>query len=422
MLDLKFIREHIDTVRESLKSRNSRLDIDKLVALDESRRKILLELEGLRAEKNRANDEITALLKSKLDAKPRISSMKEVSFKVDSLEKELKDIDVNLDAMLLTIPNIPHPTVPRGDPSANKIVRSWGEAPKFGFTPVTHIELAQSLDIIDFGRATKITGSNFILYKGWGAKLERALINFMLDLHTKKHGYTEVSPPFLVNRASMTGTGQLPKLEEDMYKLKDDDLFLIPTAEVPVTNIFRSEVLEEEQLPIYYTAYSACFRREAGSYGKDTKGLARVHQFDKVEMVKFVKPEDSYDELEKLLGNAEAVLQALGLPYRVNMLASGDISFAAAKCYDLEAYAAGCDKWLEVSSCSNFEGFQARRANIRFKRKDTKKLDFVHTLNGSGIAMPRTVIAILENYQQDDGSVVIPEALRPYLDGKERIP
>jgi seryl-tRNA synthetase len=274
---------------------------------------------------------------------------------------------------------------------------------------------------VDFGRATKITGSNFILFKGWGARLERALINFMLDLHVNKHGYTEIFPPFLVNRASMLGTGQLPKLEEDMYKLKDDDLFLIPTAEVPVTNIFRDEILEEDKLPVYYTAYTACFRREAGSYGKDTKGLFRVHEFDKVEMVKFVRPEDSYDELEKLVADAEEVLQLLGLPYRVVMLSTQDISFAASKCYDLEAYAAGADKWLEVSSCSNFESFQARRANIRMRRKESKKVDFIHTLNGSGVALARTFVAILENYQQEDGSVLIPKALQPYLNGQERI-
>ncbi len=322
---------------------------------------------------------------------------------------------------MLTIPNIPHSSVPVGEPDKAEIVRSWGAHKKFDFQPLTHIELSQHLDIVDFSRAGKITGSNFVLYKGWGAKLERALINFMLDLHTKKHGYTEVFPPFLVNRTSMTGTGQLPKLEEDMYKLKDDDLFLIPTAEVPVTNIFRDEILDEESLPIYYTAYSACFRREAGSYGKDTKGLIRVHQFDKVELVKFVKPEDSYNELEKLLNNAETVLQLLGLPYRVKALSTQDISFAAAKCYDIEAYAPGLDQWLEVSSCSNFESFQARRANIRFREKESKKLNYVHTLNGSGVAMARTFIAILENYQQKDGSITIPEALRPYLDNKERI-
>jgi seryl-tRNA synthetase len=319
------------------------------------------------------------------------------------------------------LPNIPHVSLPRGDASCNKVVRSWGKPREFDFTPLAHTELAQRLDIIDFGRAAKITGSNFVLYKGWGAKLERALINFMLDLHTKKHGYSEISPPFLVNRASMTATGQLPKMEEDMYRLKDDDLFLIPTAEVPVTNILRGEVLSGEALPIYYAAYSACFRREAGSYGKDTRGLMRVHQFDKVELVKFVRPETSYDELEKLVANAEAVLQALELPYRVVMLATRDLSFAASKCYDLEAYAPGIDKWLEVSSCSNFEGFQARRANIKFKKQGGKEAEFVHTLNGSGVALARTVAALLENHQQKDGSVVIPEVLRPYCSEAERI-
>ena len=422
MLDIKFIRENIDLVKQSLKERNLKLDLDTYIKFDDARRQNLSELEDLRAQRNKANDEISVLLKEKKDAKPKISSMKEISAKIGDLETKLKEIDAELDKQVLNIPNIPHPSIPRGDPSHNKVVRSWGEPPKLDFKPVTHIELSQHLDIIDFPRATKITGSNFILYKGWGAKLERALINFMLDLHTKKHGYTEIFPPFLVNRASMTGTGQLPKLEEDMYKLKDDDLFLIPTAEVPVTNIFRDEVLDESNLPIYYTAYTACFRREAGSYGKDTKGLTRVHQFDKVEMVKFVKPENSYDELERLLGDAEEVLQSLGLPYRVVMLATQDLSFSASKCYDLEAYAAGVDKWLEVSSCSNFESFQARRANIKFRRQDSKKLDFVHTLNGSGVALARTVIAILENYQQRDGSVIIPQALRSYLDGKERIP
>jgi seryl-tRNA synthetase len=367
------------------------------------------------------NDEISALLKEKRDAKPKILSMKEVSSGIDALENKLKEIDGETARILLTIPNIAHPSIPRGDASNNKIVRAWAEAPKLDFKPLTHIEIAQNLDIIDFVRATKITGSNFILYKGWGAKLERALVNFMLDLHTGKHGYTEIFPPFLVNRSSMTGTGQLPKLEEDMYRLKDDDLFLIPTAEVPITNIFRDEILNEDNLPIYYAGYTACFRREAGSYGKDTKGLIRVHQFDKVEMVKFVRPENSYDELEKLVVNAEAVLQALGLPYRVVMLATQDLSFSAGKCYDLEAYASGSNRWLEVSSCSNFESFQARRANIRFKRNDTKKLDFVHTLNGSGVALARTLIAILENYQQKDGSIIIPEVLRPYLGGQERI-
>jgi len=422
MLDIKFIRENSDLVKKSIKDRGLRLDLDGLIKLDDSRRKTLIELEDLRAKKNKANDEITALLKAKKNAKTKIASMKTIAEKIDRLEDKLKKFEAELGKLSLVIPNTPHSSVPIGDASKKEVVRSWGERPKLDFKPVTHIELAQHLDIIDFNRAAKIAGSNFVLYKGWGAKLERALINFMLDLHTKKHGYTEIFPPFLVNRPSMTGTGQLPKLEEDMYRLKDDDLFLVPTAEVPLTNIFRDEILNEENLPIYYTAYTACFRREAGSYGKDTKGLIRVHQFDKVELVKFVKPENSYDELEKLVRDAEEVLQELGLAYRVAILSTQDLSFAASKCYDLEAYASGIDTWLEVSSCSNFESFQARRSNIRFRRKDTKKLDFVHTLNGSGVALARTVIAILENYQQKDGSVIIPQALRPYLDGKEKIP
>jgi len=421
MLDLKFIRENLDLVKKSIKDRGLELDLDGLVKLDDSRRKALSELEELRAQKNKANEEISALLKAKKDAKKKIASMKTIAKEIDNLEDKLKEAERELDKLLLVIPNIPHSSVPVGDISKKEIVRTWGTGRAFDFNPVTHIELSQHLDIIDFSRAAKIAGSNFVLYKGWGARLERALINFMLDLHTKKHGYTEIFPPFLVNRQSMIGTGQLPKLEEDMYRLKDDDLFLIPTAEVPVTNIFRDEILAEEDLPKYFTAYTACFRREAGSYGKDTKGLIRVHQFDKVELVKFVKPEASYDELEKLVRDAEEVLEALGLQYRVAILSTQDLSFAASICYDLEAYAPGIDTWLEVSSCSNFENFQARRANIRFRRKDTKKLDFVHTLNGSGIALARTVIAILENYQQKDGSVLIPDVLRPYMDGVDRI-
>lgn len=425
MLDLKFIRENADLVKKSLAERNLKLDLDSFLKLDDSRRQILNELEELRRQKNQANDQISVLLKNKSEAKEKIASMKGIAEKIDGLESRLKDAQAELDKIILTIPNIPHPSVPRGEPANNQIVRSWGEPKKLNFKPKSHIELSQKLEIIDFSRAAKITGSNFILYKGLGAKLERALINFMLDLHTKKHGYTEIFPPFLVNRASMTATGQLPKLEEDMYKLKDDDLFLIPTAEVPVTNILRDEILNEESLPIYYTAYTACFRREAGSYGKDTKGLVRVHQFDKVEMVKFVRPEDSYDELEKLVLDAEEVLQLLGLAYRVVALATEDLSFSASKCYDLEAYAPGMDKWLEVSSCSNFESFQARRANIKFKRASRQvakpQTEYVHTLNGSGVALARTVIAIIENYQQEDGSILIPEVLRGYFDGKDRI-
>jgi len=421
MLDIKFIRENQDLISRAIKDRALKIDINAVIKIDDNRRKALAEFEELAAKRNKANDEIGILLKEKKDAKVKISSMKDISKRIGELEPQIKELEAELNKLLLNIPNLPHVSLPVGDATCNKIVRSWGNPRKFDFKPLSHIELCQNLDIVDFNRATKITGSNFILFKGWGAKLERALINFMLDLHTGKHGYTEIFPPFLVNRASMLGTGQLPKLEEDMYKLKDDDLFLIPTAEVPVTNIFRDEIIDEDKLPIYYTAYTACFRREAGSYGKDTKGLIRVHEFDKVEMVKFVKPEDSYDELEKLVANAEEVLQLLELPYRLVLLSTQDISFAASKCYDLEAYTAGADKWLEVSSCSNFESFQARRANIRMRRKENRKAEFIHTLNGSGIALARTVVAILENYQQEDGSVLIPKILQPYLNGQERI-
>ena len=421
MLDIKFIKENQELVKQSIKNRALNIDIDSAIKIDDARRKALSEFEELSALRNKANDEIGVLLKEKQDAKAKIASMKEISRRIGELETQIKEQEVELNKLLLSIPNVPHASLPVGDVSANKIVRSWGQQRKFNFKPLNHIEICQNLDIVDFNRATKITGSNFILFKGWGAKLERALINFMLDLHTNKHGYTEIFPPFLVNRASMLGTGQLPKLEDDMYKLKDDDLYLIPTAEVPVTNMYRDEILEEDKLPMCYTAYTACFRREAGSYGKDTRGLIRVHEFDKVEMVKFVKPENSFDELEKLVVNAEEVLQLLELPYRVLMLATQDLSFSASKCYDLEAYTAATDKWLEVSSCSNFESFQARRANIRFRRKEGKKIEFVHTLNGSGIALARTVVAILENYQQEDGSVLIPKALQPYLNGQERI-
>ncbi len=417
MLDLKFIRDNRDLVKEGLKNKNSKINVDEVVSLDEERRKLLGEVEALKAQRNKANDEISAVMKAKSNPKDIIDGMKVVSQKIADLDKKVVEVDEKLAKIVYIIPNLPDKSVPIGGPEANKIVRSWGKNPVFDFQPSHHTEIAEHLGIISLGIATKITGSNFILYMGQGARLERALINFMLDLHTKKHGYKEVFPPFLVNRRSMMGTGQLPKLEEDMYKLKDDDLFLIPTAEVPVTNIHANDILEEERLPVCYTAYTACFRREAGSYGKDTKGMIRVHQFDKVEMVKFVRPETSYDELEKLLGDAEDVLQILKIPYRINMLASGDISFAAAKCYDIEIFAAGVNAYLEVSSCSNFTDFQARRANIRYRQKDTKKLAFVHTLNGSGVALARLVVAILENYQNKDGTVNVPEALVPYMDG-----
>ncbi|MBU1912915.1 MAG: serine--tRNA ligase [Candidatus Omnitrophica bacterium] len=413
MLDIKFIRENPDIVKTTIKNRNLKLDINEVLDLDTERRKILVEVESLKAERN-------AISKKGKPDKAIIDKMKVLSQKVDDLDNKVEGIDKKIGNLLLYIPNIPHNSIPIGSLENNKEVKTWGNIKKFDFKPKTHMEIGEDLDILDFPRSSKISGSGFCLFKGLGALLERALINFMLDLHTTQHGYKEIFPPFLVNRASMTGTGQLPKLEEDMYKLKDDDLFLIPTAEVPVTNIHRDEVLDESELPKYYTAYTACFRREAGSYGKDTKGLMRVHQFDKVELVKFVKPETSFDELEKLLGNAEAVLQKLGLPYRVVMLSTGDMSFAASKCYDIEAWAPGIEKNLEVSSCSNFTDFQARRTNIKYRTKD-KKLEYVHTLNGSGVAMARTVVCILENYQQEDGSVIIPEALRPYMGGREKI-
>lgn len=421
MLDLKFIRENKDIVKKAVKDRGLKLDIDELLKLDEEHRKLLVEAEELKARRNKANDEISAVLKAKKNPKDLIANMKGVSQKIADFDKKVEEIHQKITKFAYIIPNIPDKSVQIGGTEANKVVRAWGKNPNFDFNPRNHIELSELLGIISFGTASKITASNFVLYMGLGARLERALINFMLDLHTKKHGYKEVFPPFLVNRRSMTGTGQLPKLEEDMYRLKDDDLFLIPTAEVPVTNIHANEVIEEEKLPIYYTAYTACFRREAGSYGKDTRGLIRVHQFDKVELVKFVKPETSFDELEKLLKDAEEVLQLLELPYRVVMLATGDISFAAAKCYDIELYASGTDAYLEVSSCSNFTDFQARRANIRYRQKENKKLAYVHTLNGSGVALARLVVAILENYQTKDGSVRIPKALIPYMDGIEII-
>ncbi|MBU1062422.1 MAG: serine--tRNA ligase, partial [Candidatus Omnitrophica bacterium] len=354
MLDIKFIRENPDIVRKSIKDRGLKFELGQVLNLDTDKRKVLVEVEGLKAERNRVSKQ----------GKPNpdiIEKMKSISQKIGDLDKKVVEIDKKLGILMLNIPNITHNSIPVGSPKENKVVRKWGQIRKFDFKPKDHIELGEELDILDFPRSSKISGSGFCLFKGFGAQLERALINFMLDLHTKEHNYREIFPPFLVNRDSMTGTGQLPKLEEDMYRLKDDDLFLVPTAEVPLTNLHRDEVLDESELPIYYTAYTACFRREAGSYGKDTKGLMRVHQFDKVELVKFVKPETSYDELEALVGNAEKIFQLLELPYRVLLLATGDLSFAAAKCYDIEAFASGMEKWLEVSSCSNFEDFQARR-------------------------------------------------------------
>ncbi|HDM37746.1 MAG TPA: serine--tRNA ligase [Candidatus Omnitrophica bacterium] len=424
MLDIRFIRENSEIVKEALKKRYIKFDLDELLSLDNQRRKIIKEVDSLKHERNKASKEIGSLLKEGKDAEDKKRQMKTLSQKIKDMDSKVKDIDKKMAKILYNIPNIPHNSVPIGrDDKSNKIIREWGTKRRFDFKPQNHLYLAEYLDIIDFARGSKITGSNFPLYKGSGARLERALINFMLDLHTKRHGYKELWPPSLVNRLSMTGTGQLPKLEEDMYRLKDDDYFLIPTAEVPVTNIHRDEFIDADSLPLCYTAYTPCFRREAGSYGKETKGLIRVHQFDKVELVKFVMPEDSYDELESLLKDAEEVLQLLELPYRVCILSTGELSFAAAKCYDIEAWSA-VSGYLEVSSCSNFEDFQARRANIRYKQTtdDGREIKgYVHTLNGSGVALARTVIAILENYQQKDGSVVIPEVLQRYMDGQKVI-
>lgn len=422
MIDIKFIRDHDQAMRSALKARNDHnIDIDQLLVLDEKRRHLLTRLDDLKQKKNTANNQITAQLKEKKDPQEIIASMKEISLKINDLEPEVKCIDQQIHAALIRIPNVPHISVPIGGADQNKEIRSWGQKPQFDFLPQTHFEIAEKLDIIDFKRAAKITGSNFLIFKGDGARLERALFNFMLDVHTQEHGYTEIFPPFLVNRSSMIGTGQLPKMEEDMYQVLDEDLFLIPTAEVPVTNLYRDEILQEDDLPISHAAYTACFRKEAGSYGKDTRGLMRVHQFDKVELVKFVNPQHSYDELEKLVINSEEILKRLGLPYRVILLATGDLSFAASKCYDLEAYSSGINKWLEVASCSNFENFQARRSNIRFKGKSTPKPLFVHTLNGSGVALARTMAAIIENYQTKDGKIMIPKVLHPYMKGQEKI-
>jgi seryl-tRNA synthetase len=421
MHDLKFIRENPDNIKSGLSAKRVTIDIDALLQLDASRRQLIFKIDELKAKKNAANDEITQLIKNKQDPKPTIASMKTIAAEIDAIEPQVKLLDEQIQNILLMVPNIPHASVPKGGPEANQIISSWGDKPSLSFKPKTHIEIAESLDIIDFKRGTKLSGSNFILYKDMGAKLERALYNFMLDLHTTEHGYREMSPPVVVNAASMTATGQLPKMKEDMYHVQLDDLYLIPTAEVPVTNIHRDEMLNEDELPLYYTAYTTCFRREAGSYGKDTRGLVRIHQFDKVELVKFVRPETSYQELESLLGNARRVFEILKIPYRVLLLAGGDMSFAAAKCYDIEVYAAGLDKWLEASSCSNFEDFQARRGNISYKGKDGKKKGFVHTLNGSGVALPRTMVAILENYQTPEGNVTVPEALRPYMGGLDII-
>ncbi|MEN6355688.1 MAG: serine--tRNA ligase [Armatimonadota bacterium] len=418
MLDAKFVRTEPEKVRQALINRNDDpTKLDEFVKLDEQWRQDLYEVEQLKAERNSVSEQIAMMKKNKEDATSEIERMREVSGRIKQMDSDIAEVESKINDILLTIPNVPHESVPVGKNELdNPTIRTWGEPKKFDFEPKFHWDIATNLDIIDFDRGSKIAGSGFILYKGLGARLERSLLNWMLDVHTSEHGYKEVFPPFLINRKSMTGTGQLPKFEEDMYHTdKEDDLFLDPTAEVPVTNIFMDEILDADQLPMYLTAYTACFRREAGSAGKDTRGLLRVHQFDKIEMVKFVRPETSYDEHEKLTANAEDILQRLGIPYRVVLLCTGDLGFSAAKCYDLEIYAPGVDKWLEVSSCSNFEDFQARRANIRYRPEPKAKPEFVHTLNGSGVALPRLVVSIIENYQQPDGSIIVPEVLRPYM-------
>ncbi len=422
MLDLQFIRENIETVRNACRDKRAPVDLDGLLGMDRERREAIQKADQLKAGRNRASEEIARMKKEKQDASARIAAMKAVGDEIKGLDERIRAIEASMHELLIHIPNIPHASCPVGGPEANRVVKEWGKIPEFDFKVQPHWDIGPALGLVDFDRGSRLSGSNFIAFFGMGARLERGLINFMIDLHVQKHGYREVWVPSVVRREMMFGTGQLPKLEEDMYHCGKDDLFLIPTAEVPVTNLHREETFDSAKLPVRYTAYTPCFRREAGSYGSDTRGLVRVHQFDKVEMVKFVKPETSYDELESLLGNAEDVLQTLGIPYRVLCLATGDMSFAAAKCYDIEAWAPGLGRWLEVSSCSNFEDFQARRMNIRYRPEKSGKTEFVHTLNGSGLALPRTVIAILENFQTDEGTVIVPEALRPYLGVSELKP
>lgn len=415
MLDARFVRENIDIVKKSLGDRNSTMPLDEFLGFEEQRRILLKEAEELRNKRNVVSEEIGKLKTLKQDASKLIEEMKGVSDKIRELDEKIKVLEENTNEFLLNVPNIPDKTVPVGkDETENVEVRRWGEPRQFDFEPLNHWDIGEILDIIEFERAAKIAGARFSLTKGYGAKLERSLMNFMLDLNTSK-GYKEVFPPILVNRESMKGTGQLPKFEMELFRIADPEFYLIPTAEVPLTNIHRNEILNEKDLPIYYTAYTPCFRREAGSYGKDVRGLIRQHQFNKVELVKFVKPEDSFQELEALTNNAEDILQKLELPYRVVALCTGDMGFSAAKTYDLEVWLPGQQRYREISSCSNFTDFQARRANIRFKREGKKGTEFVHTLNGSGLAIGRTLVAILENYQQKDGSVVVPNVLRSYM-------
>ncbi|HQF85582.1 MAG TPA: serine--tRNA ligase [Smithellaceae bacterium] len=422
MLDIRYLRQNIELVQKKMDERGQKIDFGRFLDLEAKRRDILQAVEALRNERNSVSKQVGELKKKKEDASGLIAKMGEVSAKIKEYDESLKATEEELGAFVMIIPNVQHESVPVGsNPEDNAVVRTWGEIPVFNFEPKQHFDLGESLNILDFARGAKITGARFTLYRGAAAQLERAITNFMLDLHTSEHGYTEVFTPFMVNAESMTGTGQLPKFKEDLFKIEGMEYYLIPTAEVPVTNIYRDEILDEDMLPVYFVAYSACFRAEAGSYGKDTRGLIRQHQFNKVEMVKFSKPETSYDELEKLTANAEEILKRLGIPFRTVCLCTGDLGFSSAKTYDVEAWMPGQNTYREISSCSNFEDFQARRAAIRFRRKDSGKVEFVHTLNGSGLAVGRTVVAVMENYQQADGSIVIPEALRPYMRGLERI-
>lgn len=423
MLDLKYLRNNFEQVKHSLQHRGEDLtDLGRFEELDVKRRTLIAETEKLKSRRNEVSQQVAALKREKQDADHLIIEMRQVGDQIKSFDEELRSVEEDLDKLLMSIPNIPHESVPVGETEDDNVeIRKWGEIPAFEFEPKPHWDVATELGILDFERAAKVTGSRFVFYKGLGARLERALINFMIDLHVEEHGYEEMLPPYMVNRASMTGTGQLPKFEEDAFRIESEDYFLIPTAEVPVTNFHRDEILSADSLPISYAAYSASFRSEAGSAGRDTRGLIRQHQFNKVELVKFVKPEDSYEALEQLTGHAEKVLQLLDLPYRVLRMCTADLGFTAAMKYDIEVWIPSYETYREISSCSNFEAFQARRANIRFRRDPKGKPEHVHTLNGSGLAIGRTVAAILENYQQADGSVKVPDVLVPYMRGAKVI-
>nr|WP_312576751.1 serine--tRNA ligase [Sedimentibacter sp.] len=422
MLDIKRIRKNSEEVEKLLKRRNSELSLEKVLELDKVRREKLVEVENMKAEQNKKSKQVPLLKKEGKDVTSLLQDTKDLADKIKTLDNDVKKIDLSIEEELLSIPNTPNPDITTGFSDAdNKEIRKWGKPIEFDFEPKAHWDLGVDLNILDFERATKITGTRFSIFKGIGARLERSIIAYMLDKHTVEHGFTEIAPPFMVNRESMFGTGQLPKFEEDMFKLNQKDYYLIPTAEVPVTNIYRNEILDESDLPVYMTAYTPCFRAEAGSAGRDTRGLIRNHQFDKVEMVMYSTPEESYEQLERLTRFAENILIGLGIPYRVVELCTGDIGFSSAKTYDLEVWMPSYNRYVEISSCSNFEDFQARRANIKYRPDGNGKLKYIHTLNGSGLAVGRTFAAILENYQQKDGTIVIPEVLRPYMRGMEKI-